>query len=115
MKRSLSLLLCAALLVLLLAGCSAEAGGEYTLVRITADGNEITPSSLGVSIRLTLEKEGAGTASWNGSPMQITWSQEGKKIYLSGESGILELTQSGKDLIYEQEGARWIFEPEKDD
>ena len=115
MKRTLSLLLCAALLVLLLAGCSAEVGGKYTLVRITAEGKEITPANLSVSAHFTLEEKGSGSASWNGSAFDITWTQEGKTVYLSGENGILKLTQSGKNLVCEQDGALWVFEPAESD
>ena len=113
MKRLIAVLLCAVLLACLFAGCSAKIGGKYVLVKITAEGKELPPASMSISVHFTLEEDGTGSASYNGKPMQIAWNQEGKSLYLTAETGVLELRQSGKDLIFEKEGTRFVFEPEE--
>ena len=62
MKRMITLLLCAALL-LSLAGCAKAAGGSYKLEYITADGLRIPPGGFGLNISFELDSDGVGTAS----------------------------------------------------
>lgn len=114
MKRILSLLLCAVLL-LALTGCKRAAGGAYKLDYITADGVRMTPSTFGMSISFTLEEEGQGTAVYNGSPMEIIWEDEGGKVTLTSPNGVLEFSKSGKTLILHSEGTLMFFTPVEED
>ena len=113
MKQSIAVLLCVFLLVMLFAGCSAKIGGKYILEKITADGKELPPGNMNVSVQFTLEEDGGGSASYNGSRFQIAWTQEGSTVYLTTENSVLELHQSGKGLVYEKEGTKFVFTPEE--
>ena len=115
MKRIFAVLLCAAMLVCLFAGCSPKPGGTYNLVKITAEGKELPPATMNVTISFTLEEDGTGSVSYNGRQFTIAWNQEGKAVYLSNEDKVLELSQSGGSLVYEKEGTRFVFDPEETD
>ena len=114
MKRILSLLLCAVLL-LALTGCTRAVGGEYRLDYITADGVRMTPSTFGMNISFTLEEEGQGTAVYNGTPVEITWEDEGGTVTLTGPNGVLEFSKNGRTLILHSEGTLMFFNPVEED
>lgn len=116
MKRIATLLLCAALLLTLTA-CSKAAGGAYKLDYITADGMRFAPSSFGMNITFQLDSDGVGTANYSGTVMEITWTDEGGTVTVTGEQGTLEFTKSGKQLILHDEGTLLFFSPveEEDD
>ena len=114
MKRILSLLLCAALL-LALTGCTRAAGGAYKLDYITANGVRMTPSTFGMSISFTLDEEGQGTATYSGSTMEITWEDEGGLVTITGPNGVLEFSKSGKSLILHSDGTLLFFTPIEED
>ncbi len=108
MKRIVSVSL-AVLLLICLVGCSNAVGGTYTLTRATYDGKEVTPSSLGMNVVLTLDDNGLGTASWNGEDMEITWAEMDDAVTLEGVNGTLVFTKAGKDLILHDKGAILYF------
>ena len=108
MRRLFALLLCAALL-LALTGCSKAAGGSYKLEYITADGVRMLPSSFGMNISLDLEEDGVGTANYSGTVMDITWTDEGKTVLVTGPKGELEFRKDGKNLILHDNGTLLFF------
>ena len=108
MRRLFALLLCAALL-LALTGCSKAAGGSYKLEYITADGVRMLPSSFGMNITLDLEEDGVGTANYSGTVMDITWTDEGKTVLVTGPKGELEFRKDGKNLILHDNGTLLFF------
>lgn len=110
MRRVFALLLCAAL-CLALVGCSRAAGGSYRLEYITADGVRMLPSTFGMSISLELEEDGVGTATYSGTLMNVTWTDEGKTVVLNGPKGELEFTKDGKALVLHDEGTLLFFTP----
>lgn len=110
MKRFLSLLLIAAL-ILCLAGCAKAAGGTYRLEYITAEGMRIPPNSFGMNITLNLESDGLGTAAYTGTEVPITWTESGRKVTISSPNGDLEFTKDGKNLILHSEGTLLFFMP----
>lgn len=114
MKRILILLLCAALLLSLTA-CSKAAGGAYKLEYITADGMRFAPSSFGMNITFELDSDGIGTANYSGTVMEITWTDEGGTVVVTGDNGVLEFTKDGKALVLHDEGTLLFFTPVEDE
>ena len=110
MKRFGILLLVAAL-VFCLAGCARAAGGQYKLDYITADGVRLSPGGLGMNITLDLQEDGVGTATYSGSPQDITWTDEGGTVVITGQRGVLEFTKDGKALVLHSEGTLLFFTP----
>lgn len=110
MKRFWTLLLTAAL-VLSLSGCSRAAGGSYALEYITARGIRMSPGSLGMNISLELEKDGTGTASYGGAPLEITWKDNGSEVLVTGPKGELRFSKDGKRLVLHDEGTLLFFAP----
>ena len=116
MRRIFALLLCA-VLILGLAGCSKAAGGSYKLDYITANGIRIPPGGFGMNISFELESDGVGTATYSGTTLDITWTDNGSTVEITGPNGVLELTKDGKSLILHDEGTLLFFNPveEEDD
>lgn len=114
MKRILALLLCA-LLFLGLVGCSRAAGGSYFLDYMTADGYRMKPSLFSMNITLELEEDGVGTANYNGTVLDITWTDTGKAVIVTGPNGELEFGKDGKKLILHDEGTILYFSPVEED
>jgi len=114
MKRMITLLLCAALL-LSLAGCAKAAGGSYKLEYITADGLRIPPGGFGLNISFDLNSDGVGTASYGTTLLDVTWADKGSTVEITGPNGVLELTKDGENLILHAEGTLLFFTPVEDD
>lgn len=114
MKRILSLLVCAALL-LALTGCARAAGGAYKLDYITADGMRMSPGTYGMNISFELDEEGRGTATYGGSTVEVKWEDDGSTVTLTGPNGVLEFSKSGKSLILHSEGTLLFFNPVEED
>ena len=114
MKRVIALLL-AAVLLLTLAGCARAAGGSYFLDYITADGYRMKASLFSMSITLELEEDGVGTANYNGTVLDVTWTDTGRKVIVTGPDGELEFTKDGKNLILHDEGTILFFAPVEED
>lgn len=114
MKRLITLLAAAALM-LLLAGCTKAAGGTYTLSYITADGIRIPPGGFGMHITLELDNGGVGTANYSGTVMDITWSDEGSTVVVTGPNGVLNLNKDGDALILHEDGTILFFTPKEED
>ncbi len=110
MKRILALLLCAALF-LGLVGCGKSAGGSYFLDYMTADGYRMKPSLFSMNVTLNLEEDGVGTANYNGTVLDITWTDTGKAVIVTGPNGELEFNKDGKKLILHSEGTILYFSP----
>ncbi|MBR6120601.1 MAG: hypothetical protein IKQ04_09830 [Oscillospiraceae bacterium] len=114
MKRMITLLLCAALL-LSLAGCAKAAGGSYKLEYITADGLRIPPGGFGLNISFELDSDGVGTASYGSTQLDITWVDKGGSVEITGPNGVLELTKDGENLILHADGTLLFFKPVEED
>ena len=114
MKRLIPLLLAAAML-LTLAGCSRAVGGDYKLDYITADGMRFSPSSFGMNITLSREKDGTGTANYAGALREITWTEKGGTVELDGPDGKLSFTREGKSLLLHSNGTILFFNPVEED
>ena len=114
MKRVIALLL-AAVLLLTLVGCARAAGGSYFLDYITADGYRMKASLFSMSITLDLEEDGVGTANYNGTVLDVTWTDTGRKVIVTGPDGELEFTKDGKNLILHDEGTILFFSPVEED
>ena len=114
MKRVIALLL-AAILLLTLAGCARAAGGSYFLDYITADGYRMKASLFSMSITLDLEEDGVGTANYNGTVLDVTWTDTGRKVIVTGPERELEFSKDGKNLILHDEGTILYFCPVEED
>lgn len=114
MKRIACVLLILALLVTLTA-CSKAVGGTYELSRATFDGKAVNPANLSMNMRFTLEPNGIGTARYNTRTVDITWSDNGSTVEITGPNGVLELTKDGKSLILHDEGTLLFFNPVEED
>ena len=114
MRRFRALLL-AALLLLTLTGCARAAGGSYRLDYITANGIRIPPGGFGMNISFELESDGVGTATYSGTTLDITWTDNGSTVEITGPNGVLELTKDGKSLILHDEGTLLFFNPVEED
>lgn len=110
MKRGIALLL-AAILLLSLVGCARAAGGKYFLDYMTADGYRMKPSLFSMNVTLELEEDGVGTANYNGTVLDITWTDTGKAVVITGPNGELEFSKDGKTLILHDEGTILYFNP----
>ena len=110
MKRGFALLL-AVILLLSLVGCARAAGGSYFLDYITADGYRMKPSLFSMSITMELEEDGVGTANYNGTEMEITWTDTGRAVIVTGPNGELEFSKDGKKLILHDAGTILYFSP----
>ena len=114
MKRLLTLLLCAALLLSLTA-CSKAAGGSYKLEYITADGMRIPPGGFGLNISFELNADGVGTATYGGTVLDISWADKGGSVEITGPNGVLEFTKDGESLILHADGTLLFFNPVEED
>lgn len=110
MKRVFALLL-AGVLLLSLVGCARAAGGSYFLDYITADGYRMKPGLFSMSITLDLEEDGVGTANYNGTELDITWTDTGRAVIVTGPNGELHFSKDGKTLILHDEGTILYFSP----
>lgn len=114
MKRIFALLL-AAILLLSLVGCARAAGGSYFLDYVTADGYRMKASLFSMSVTLDLEEDGVGTANYNGTVLDVTWTDTGSKVIVIGPNGELEFSKDGKNLILHDEGTILYFAPAEED
>ena len=114
MKQVFRTLLCMAL-ILTLSGCAADAGGVYKLDHATANGLRLSPDSYGMNIQLELKSDGAGTASYSGTTMDISWEEDGSSVTVKGPNGELEFTKEGHTLILHDKGTMLFFEPVQED
>ena len=110
MKKILALLLTAALL-LALTGCSRSVGGVYKLEYITAEGLRMNSSGFGMNVTLELSEDGVGTATYSGTRLDITWTEEGGTVILTGPNGELRLSKDVKALVLHSEGTMLFFTP----
>ena len=110
MKRIFALLL-TAILLLTLVGCARAAGGSYFLDYITADGYRMKASLFSMSITLDLEDDGVGTANYNGTVLDVTWTDTGRKVIVTGPDGELVFSKDGKNLILHDDGTILFFSP----
>ena len=110
MKRGIALLL-AAILLLSLAGCAKSAGGSYFLDYMTSDGYRMKPGLFSMSITLDLEEDGVGTASYNGTTLDITWTDTGRSVIVNGPNGELTFSKDGDKLILHDKGTILYFSP----
>lgn len=110
MKRFF-VLLSAVILLLSLVGCARAAGGSYFLDYMTADGYRMKPSLFSMSITLDLEEDGVGTANYNGTVLDVTWTDTGRKVIVTGPEGELEFSKDGKKLILHDKGTILYFSP----
>ena len=116
MKRLIILL--AAAMLLLLAGCSKAVGGSYRLEYITSDGVRLPPSNLGMNISFELSEDGIGTAVYGSTPMDITWVEEGSEVVVTSPYAELRFSRDGDNLILHDNGTLLFFTPveeEEDD
>ena len=114
MKRLITLL-AVVMLLLALAGCTKKAGGTYTLTYLTADGLRIPPGGFGMNITLQLEDDGVGTANYSGTVVDITWTDDGSTVVVTGPNGTLNFTKDGNVLVLHDEGTLLFFEPAEED
>ena len=111
MKR-IGLLLLAAVLAFSLVGCSKAACGKYKLEYITADGLRLAPGGFSLNITMDLQEDGVGIAYYSGSPEDITWTDEGGTVFVTGNRGVvLEFTKDGDSLVLHDEGVLLFFTP----
>lgn len=111
MRKKLRLLIPLLALLVLLSGCARAVGGSYTLTYGTAEGLRFSPGSLGIHISLELGEDGVGTANYNGTEMEVTWSDQGGSILLEGKNGQLSFVKDGKDLILHEDGISLYLTP----
>ena len=114
MRRGAALLL-AAILLLSLTGCARSAGGSYYLEYMTADGYRMKPNLFSMNITLELEEDGTGVANYNGTQLEITWTDEGSTVVMNGPNGELEFSKDGDKLILHDEGTILYFSPVEED
>ena len=110
MKRVFSLFVLAVLL-LSLVGCAKVAGGSYFLDYMTADGYRMKPGLFSMTITLDLEEDGVGTANYNGTVMDVTWTDTGRTVILTGPNGELTFSKDGDKLILHDKGTILYFSP----
>ena len=113
MKQVFLVLLCG-LLILILSGCSGAVGGIYKLDHATADGLRLSPDSYGVNVKIELKDDGAGTATYGGATLDVTWEEDDDTVTVTGPNGTLEFTKQGKSLILHDEGTMLFFEPKQE-
>ena len=92
MKRILSIILGAVLLLALCSTCCAEAevpvAGDYRLFTIDMMGEQTDPNSLGISASIVLREDGTGVMASNGEEEALSaWTAENGIITLYNASG----------------------------
>ena len=99
------------ILCLMLASCAKAGSGVYKLDYYTADGVRMDPATFHISISFTLSEDGTGSASYDGTSVDINWIEEGSEVIVTGPNGELRFTQDGKTLILHDEGTILFFNP----
>ena len=113
MKKIIALFL-AVLMVFTLAACnkSASVVGTYGLTAASQNGEEI-PFGEEAVMYIVLNEDGSGTYGPEGSPMNITWSQEDNTVTLIAEDigpdDPLVMTFDGETLSATTDGLALVF------
>lgn len=115
MKRLAAVLLAGLLILSLFSGCAKQSGGTYILDRVTTEGKRIRPSELNLNIRFTLENDGTGNGSFNGTYRNFTWTENSDSVTITGNGGTLNFTKDGKELLLHDSGTILCFVPEETD
>ena len=108
MKRIITLLAAAALL-LTLVGCSKAVGGTYKLEYCTAEGVRFSPSNIGMIISFELNEDGTGSASNGAAELEITWEEDGSTVVVNSPDRKLEFSKDGENLVLHDEGTMLFF------
>lgn len=124
MKRTVAILLAALLMLGVLAGCqsggsggSAEAEGTYVMKSFMGMDVASYASLVGVSeeeaselFKVVLKSGGKASFVSDGDESDLSWSQNGDKITLSGGGESMELTLKGNELTMSVEGVEVVLQ-----
>lgn len=114
MKRRILAAALVLLLALTLTACAKAAGGVYKLTKVTSNGTAFKPTDIGQNFTFTLLPDGTGYGVYNGTSVDLTWTETKSTVTVEGINGTLVFDKEGKNLILHDEGSILTFERQGD-